>query len=119
MGLLPSTDVRIAVTGDDLPALREWLNAEPEFRGRVRVADGVAASDEMGVATELVVAVGAAVPVVSVLARTLATWLVQRRSDVTVTVTAPDGRKVSLNAKRVKDPERLIREVLDRDPDAS
>ncbi|MEU4743423.1 hypothetical protein AB0G02_23575 [Actinosynnema sp. NPDC023658] len=36
----------------------------------------------------------------------------QRRSDVTVTVTAPDGRKVSLNAKRTKDPEKPIRDVL-------
>lgn len=107
------SDVRIAVDGDELFSLRDWLSLEDGLRGRVRLADRPGASDEMGVATELVVAVGAAVPVVSVLARAVTTWLVQRRSDVTIKVTAPDGRSVSLNAKRVKDPEKLIREVLD------
>jgi hypothetical protein len=105
--------VRIALDADELPSLREWLNAEPEFRGRVAQTGAPAAPGEMGVATELVVAVGAAVPMVSVLARTVTTWLVQRRSDVTLTITGPDGKKVSLNAKRVKDAEALIREALD------
>lgn len=108
-----ASGVRIAVVGDDLASLREWLSLEDALRGRVRLVDGPAADDEMGVGTELVVVVGAAVPVVSVLARAVTTWLVQRRSDVTVTVTAPDGRSVSVDAKRVVDPEKLIREVLD------
>ncbi|WP_112262444.1 effector-associated constant component EACC1 [Lentzea terrae] len=105
--------VRIAVDGDEMPLLREWLNAEPELRGRVMVAGGEAAPDEMGVVTELVVAVGAAVPMASVLARTVTTWLVQRRSDVTLTITGADGKKITVNAKRVKDAEALIRDVLE------
>jgi Effector Associated Constant Component 1 len=105
--------VRIAVDGDEMPLLREWLNAEPELRGRVTVAGGEAAPDEMGVVTELVVAVGAAVPMASVLARTVTTWLVQRRSDVTLTITGADGKKITVNAKRVKDAEALIRDVLE------
>ncbi|WP_394620230.1 hypothetical protein JNUCC0626_14335 [Lentzea sp. JNUCC 0626] len=105
--------VRIAVDGDELPLLREWLNAEPELRGRVTAVGGEVAPDEMGVATELVVAAGAAVPLASVLARAVTTWLVQRRSDVTLTITGPDGKKVTLNAKRVKDAEALIREVME------
>lgn len=107
------SDVRIAVDGDELSSLRDWLSLEDGLRGRVRLVDRPGAADEMGVATELVVVAGVAVPLVSVLARAVTTWLVQRRSDVTIKVTAPDGRAVSLNAKRVADPEKLIREVLD------
>jgi hypothetical protein len=106
-------DVRLAVDGDELFSLRDWLSQEDGLRGRVRLVDRPGAADEMGVATELVVMAGAAVPVVSVLARAVTTWLVQRRSDVTIRVTAPDGRQVSVNAKRIADPEKLIREVLD------
>lgn len=42
------------------------------------------------------------------LVRAVTAWLVQRRSDVTITVTALDGREVSVNAKRVADPEKLV-----------
>jgi hypothetical protein len=51
--------------------------------------------------------------VVPVLARSLSVWLVQRRSDLTVTVTGPDGRQVSLSSRRVADPEKLLRTVLE------
>jgi hypothetical protein len=47
-------------------------------------------------------------------ARPLSVWLVQRRSDVTITVTGPDRRKVSVSAKRVADAEQILRSVLER-----
>jgi hypothetical protein len=68
----------------------------------------------MGAPIELVVVLAtAAVPVASALARSLSTWLVQRRSDLTVTVTGPDGRQVSVSSRRVADPEKLLRAVLE------
>jgi hypothetical protein len=47
------------------------------------------------------------------LARSLSVWLVQRRSDLTVKVTGPGGRQVSVSARRVADPEQLLRAVLE------
>jgi hypothetical protein len=72
----------------------------------------------MGAPIELVVVLATAtVPVASALARSLSTWLIQRRSDLTVTLTGPDGRQVSVSSRRVADPEKLLRTVLD--PSAS
>jgi hypothetical protein len=46
------------------------------------------------------------------LARSLSVWLVQRRGDLEVKVTGPDGRQVSVKARRV-DAEQLLRAVLE------
>jgi len=67
----------------------------------------------MGATTELVVQTAAAVAsagAMTALARSLSVWLVQRRADITVTVTRPDGRKVEVTARRV-DPEYVLRAV--------
>jgi len=42
----------------------------------------------------------------------LQVWLTQRRADVTINVTGPQGRKVALDAKRVPDAERLLSTAL-------
>lgn len=48
----------------------------------------------------------------AVLAASVSTWLSQpRRADVTLTVTAEDGRHIELDARRVRDPAALLREV--------
>lgn len=44
-------------------------------------------------------------------ARSLTTWLVQRRADVKVTVQAPSGSRVEVDFKRASDPEQVIAEV--------
>lgn len=68
----------------------------------------------MGAPIELVVVLATVTTAVtSALARSLSTWLVQRRSDLTVTVTGPDGRQVSVSSRRVADPEKLLRAVLE------
>lgn len=68
----------------------------------------------MGAPIELVVVLATATTAVaSTLARSLSTWLVQRRSDLTVTVTGPDGRQVSVSSLRVADPEKLLCAVPD------
>jgi hypothetical protein len=71
----------------------------------------------MGASTDLVVQTAATVAgagaLWAALSRSLSVWLTQRRSDITVKVIGPDGRQVSLNAKRVADPEKLLRQVLE------
>lgn len=46
----------------------------------------------------------------AVLAGALSTWITHRRSDVKLTVTNEDGRKIELDAKRV-DAETVIRDI--------
>jgi Effector Associated Constant Component 1 len=59
----------------------------------------------------LVVALGAG-GAGTVLAASVSTWLSQpRRADVRLTITANDGRHLELDARRVRDPAVLVREV--------
>jgi hypothetical protein len=112
----PTTEARIVVEGRDIDteSLWDWLRHEPELRGRLRAASAPTSAEAMGAPMELVVLLATTtVPVAAALARSLSTWLVQRRSDLTVKVTGPDGRQVALTAKRVADPEKLLREVLE------
>lgn len=107
---------RIAVDGHDTDteSLWDWLRHEPELRGRLRTRSVPTPDEAMGTPIELVVILATAtVPVASALARSISTWLIQRRSDLTVTVTGPDGRQVSVSSRRVVDPEKLLRAVLD------
>ena len=111
-------EVGIAVDGSaaEAAALWDWLRQEPELRGRLRFRPAPAPEGAMGSATELwvqgAVAVAGAGALWAALARSLSVWLTQRRSDLTVRVTVPGGRQVYLNAKRVNDPQYLLREIL-------
>ena len=110
---------RIAVDGRDTDreSLWDWLRNEPELRGRLQLSAAPTPGGAMGAPTDLVVQVSAALAgasaVWAALAKSLSVWLVQRRSDLTVTVTGPEGRKVSVSAKRVADPEQILRSVLE------
>ncbi len=103
----------------DRESLWDWLRNEPELRGRLQLsaAPTPTPGEAMGAPTDLVVQVSAALAgagaVWAALARSLSVWLVQRRSDLTITVTGPEGRKVSVSAKRVADPEQILRSVLE------
>ncbi|AEV85592.1 hypothetical protein ACWT_4570 [Actinoplanes sp. SE50] len=108
-------DARIAINGSDNDriALWDWLLNERELRGRVR-REAISRVGEMGGQIEYVVSAAVSAGAVwATLARTLSVWLLQRRSDVTITITGPGGRKIQVNAKRTKDPEALVRQVLD------
>lgn len=64
-----------------------------------------------GVLDVLVVALGSG-GAVAALASSVSTWLSQPcRADVTLTVTGQDGRHIELDARRVRDPAVLLREV--------
>lgn len=110
---------RIAVDGRDADreSLWDWLRHEPELRGRLQLSTAPTPDDAMGAPTDLVIqgsaALAGASAVWAALAKSLSVWLVQRRSDLTITVTGPDRRSVSVSAKRVANAEQILRSVLE------
>ncbi|MGV9679106.1 effector-associated constant component EACC1 [Nocardia sp. NPDC003482] len=112
--------VQIEVPPAHLFALRDWLAAEDPLRGRVIPLTAAPKQGQMGGAVEiLTVALGSS-GAATVLARSLCTWLIHRRADVTITITASGGQRVHVDVKRASDPESVIREVgalIDDDPE--
>ena len=113
-------DVLLSVEGEDsgtgLEELASWLSNEPELRGLVTPAEAVPADGHLGVLSDALVAAVGSGGAISVLAASLkAFFALPRRSDVKVTVSGPDGRRVEIDAKRVGDVEALVREVLGQD----
>ena len=114
-GSAGSGELHLAVASEDsgspLLALRDWLASENELRGRVRVRQRPPDPGEMGAALDvLAVAVGSG-GAVGVLVRSLLSWLGGRRADVVVTVSAPDGRQITVEVRRTSDPQAVLREV--------
>ncbi len=98
-------------SGVELRSLWAWLRREDELRGLVRPVERPSRPGEMGPVLEaLAVAVGTG-GAGAVLAHSVAVWLEQRTSDLKVTVTDPDGRKVELEGHRLRDLEAVFREV--------
>jgi hypothetical protein len=106
-------DVRISVSGrnSDVESLWDWLRSEPEFRGHLRLGQASSAEGAMGALAEVIVGVtssGAA----AALARAIQVWLVQRRADVMLKISGPQGEEIVVDAKRVQDAEHLLKEIL-------
>lgn len=111
---VPQATITVEGQDTDAESLWDWLRHEPELRGRLRARSAPTEHEAMGAPIELVVVLATTTTAVaSALARSLSTWLVQRRSDLTVTVTGPDGHQVSVSSQRVADPEKLLRSVLE------
>ncbi|MFI0710171.1 hypothetical protein ACH4SK_05865 [Streptomyces inhibens] len=93
-----------------LASLQGWLASDDALRGRVHQRRPPPAPGHMGSLVEvLTVVVGTGG--IAGLITPLCTWLAGRRSDVTVTVELPDGRKVGVDVKRAGDPAAVIREA--------
>ncbi|WP_234534772.1 effector-associated constant component EACC1 [Streptomyces shenzhenensis] len=91
-----------------LMSLRDWLAAEEALRGRVELLARPPQPGQMGAALDvLAVALGSG-GAGAVLARSLSTWLVQRRADVTVRVSRSDGREVTVEVRRTSDPQAVL-----------
>ncbi|WP_144126642.1 effector-associated constant component EACC1 [Catellatospora sichuanensis] len=107
-------EIRLAVDGrdGDLQSLWEWLRSEHQLRGKVREERIPASAGTMGSTAELIVLL-ASTNAATALAQSVAVWLIQRRSHVTVTVKLPDGRSVAVKASRAADAEKLVRTVLE------
>lgn len=96
-------------------SLENWLSNEPDFERKIRRVPVTPSPGELGaVADTLQIALGAG-GAVAVLAASLQTWFAQpRRSDVRITVVNGD-KKVTIDAKRVRDIPALLREVAQLD----
>ncbi|MEV4627838.1 hypothetical protein AB0J90_16280 [Micromonospora sp. NPDC049523] len=122
--------VRIDVDGDDaeLEDLWEWLRAEHALRGLVRLENGPVVPGTMGSGMEITIQIATVMSGAGALwaavAQSVSLWLDRRRTDITITVTKPDGTTVQLSAKRAAEAKRLMaefaepREVGDGDPAA-
>lgn len=111
-------EARLRVVAEDDPreelvSLHDWLLHEDELRGRVGHADTAVGAGEMGALSDVLVVALSSGSAVTVLARSVSTWLKQRRADVTIEIVGPDGRKTKVTASRVPDAEAVIRGVLD------
>jgi Effector Associated Constant Component 1 len=119
--------VLIAVSGDDeiadMASLTQWLRADRDLQGTVRLVRAPVAEGELGGALDVVsVAVGSGGIGVA-LAQALSAWLSTRTpglAKLKLTVTAGD-RKAELTARGVSDPAAVIdqvRKIIDSSDDA-
>lgn len=101
--------------GADVESLGDWLRGEPELAGRVRGDGASPRPGELGAALDvLVVAVGSG-GALTVLGKSLSTWLMQpRRSQVHIRVQGETGKVIEIDADRVDGAriEALLRHVL-------
>jgi Effector Associated Constant Component 1 len=100
-------DVTVSVAGRDaaveeLRSLFTWLAGEEEFRGRVRLVETAPEPGTLGGWPEAVVVALGEGGAVTVLASAVIAWIRHRTSEVTCTVTRPDGTSVELTATRVR-----------------
>ncbi|MFI1359624.1 hypothetical protein ACH4TV_39520 [Streptomyces sp. NPDC020898] len=106
-------DVRVQVTDDgstEAAALGQWLSDEHELRGRVRGIPAPLGPTELGGATDLlVVAVGAG-GAGTVLARSLITWIQNRRTTAKITVEV-QGKRITLDIDTVEDITPLLQHL--------
>ena len=109
---------RLSVEGHPdagLEELSEWLGQEALLRGLLSTEVVPPQAGQLGALAEvLVVAVGSG-GAVSVLAASLKAFLSQpRHADIRIVASRPDGERVEIDAKRVKDVEALLSSVLER-----
>ncbi|WP_405986943.1 effector-associated constant component EACC1 [Streptomyces sp. NBC_00872] len=106
--------------------LRRWLAAEDSLRGRIRLADTRPANGAMGAVSDVLVAVLEPGGVAAVFAGGVVAWLQARRGDQTVTLTRPDGTRITIESTQVRGlngeqamalAERLSQELTAADPE--
>lgn len=96
-------EARVQLSGgedvqDELGSLREWLAAESEFRGRVKVERAPIEAGQMGALADALQVALANEGALTVLAGSVAVWLRQRRSKLTVKIVRPDGSSQEITA---------------------
>jgi hypothetical protein len=106
---------RLSVGGPPSAALAlwDWLRSERELRGRVSLEMAPPSPGAMGVLSELVVTSMSA-RTAAVLASSIQVWLTQRPDEITLSVTGPDGRQLTIEAQQVAaaEAEQLLRNIF-------
>lgn len=107
-------DAQIWITGgsgEEIAALAEWLGGEDELRGRVRAVHGLIGDTELGSVTELLTVALRAGGAGTVLASSLKTWLVTRRTAAKITVKSA-GRSVTFDIETLGEVAPLLEQIL-------
>jgi Effector Associated Constant Component 1 len=107
-------DARIWITdgpGEDLAGLGEWLNDEDELRGLVQAVHGPIGETELGPVTDLLTVGLGAGGAGTVLASSLKTWLLARRTAAKLTVEYA-GRSVTLDIQTAAEVMPLLERIL-------
>ena len=107
-------DAQIQIVGGtdgDLAALGEWLQGEDELRGRIRTVHGAIGETELGPVVELLTVALGAGGAGTVLASSLKTWLVTRRTTAKIIVKSA-GRSVTLDIQNADDVAPLLEQIL-------
>jgi hypothetical protein len=90
------------VSADDLRSLRRWMIEDGELRGPFEFRQAGPRPGEMGSLTDALVVAAGSGGAITALAGVLISWLRHRTSDVTVTVTRPDGTTLEFSASRIR-----------------
>lgn len=98
------TDVRLAPASeiadhDSVSSLRQWLQGEDAFRGRVRAEGRALVPNEMGGAADVLVVAVSSGGALTVLVNSVSTWLRQRRSRYAVEIQRVDGTVIRVTAE--------------------
>jgi hypothetical protein len=102
--------------GQDLAALADWLQDEAELRGRVGAVHGTVGEHDLGPVLELLtVAVGTG-GAGTVLASSLRTWLLTRKTTAKITVET-EQRSVTVDIQTVREVMPLLERILKADHD--
>jgi hypothetical protein len=104
--------IRMAGGADgDLAALGEWLQGEEELRGRIRAVHGAIGETELGPVVELLTVVLGTGGAGTVLASSLKTWLLTRRTTAKIIVKSA-GRSITLDVQNAGEVAPLLEQIL-------
>jgi Effector Associated Constant Component 1 len=112
-------DAQIRIAGGaygELAALSEWLQGENELRGRIRTVHGAIGETELGPTMELLTVALGAGGAGTVLASSLRTWLLTRKTTAKIVVKS-GGRSVTLDIQTVDEVGPLLEQVLKANDD--
>jgi Effector Associated Constant Component 1 len=98
--------VQLAVAGEapisESQSLVTWLDGEPDLGGRIRVHEGAAAPESLGVLSVLLDILLDSGAMGSALAAPLVAWIRRRVGSVSVHVKRADGAEFSLTADHIR-----------------
>ncbi|MGN2638602.1 effector-associated constant component EACC1 [Nocardia takedensis] len=99
--IVEQLSIRTTGSVDDLIDLLGWFRRDDSLRGRVQLETPPPQADQMGHPYQVLTAALSSGGIATALVSALKVWFTARRSDLTVTVSRPDGTTVTIDAKRV------------------
>lgn len=107
-------DIALSMDGreGDLESLEEWLRSEDGLRGRIDRGNCEKPVGTMGGTTDVIVTLATS-GTLSVVARSVQVWLTQRKPDLVVDIRSPNGKRMTVTAQKVKDPDDLVHDMLE------